>query len=312
MSVSLTLTASLSAVAAPLVSPLLAGWLALACTGCNGYLPGEDWRGYERTALAMGKMRIERAPGGMPVSRQALADNFRRIAFGIEHDVIAPGDPAASEGGRLRRWLKPVRWHLVSLGQDAPAHAAMVGETADRIARATGHDIREARTGEPSNLTILVLRPEDYGKTRQVFSQRPGGGWLAAQVDRFGRAPHTPCVGIFLHAVTPEAGRADEILYALAVIRAGLPPRLGQACIEEEMAQAMGLPNDDERVRPSVFNDDQEFALLTGHDEALLRILYDQRLSAGMTEDEAMQIVPKIIAGMDTRGFDGRAALERE
>jgi hypothetical protein len=37
----------------------------------------------------------------------------------------------------------------------------------------------------------------------------------------------------------------------------------------------MGLANDSRQARPSIFNDDQEFALLTGHDELLLTILYD-------------------------------------
>ncbi|MEL6775219.1 MAG: DUF2927 domain-containing protein [Pseudomonadota bacterium] len=295
-----------------LLAPLVAGWLSLGCTGCGVYFPGEDWAGYERTALAMGKMKMERVPSGMPVSKKALADNFRRIAFGIEHDVLDKDDPATSEGGRLRRWQKPVRYHLTSLGLDAPKHAAQVGETAARIAEATGHDIAETVEGGRENLTIMVLRPQDYRLAAAAVVNRPGGKWLAAQIDRFGRAGHTPCVGIFLHAVAPEAGQVDEILYALAIIRAGLPPRLGRACIEEEMAQAMGLPNDHPRVRPSVFNDDQEFALLTGHDEALLKILYDKRLDPGMTEGQAMALVPDIIGGMDTSRFDGRAALTRE
>ncbi|MCP4818328.1 MAG: DUF2927 domain-containing protein, partial [Shimia sp.] len=56
-------------------------------------------------------------------------------------------------------------------------------------------------------------------------------------------------------------------------------------------AQGLGLPNDDPKARPSIFNDDDEFALLTTHDEMLLHMLYDQRLSAGMTVDEARPII---------------------
>ncbi len=58
----------------------------------------------------------------------------------------------------------------------------------------------------------------------------------------------------------------------------------------------MGLLNDDENVRPSIFNDDQEFALLTRHDELLLRILYDRRLAPGMSPETAMPIVDQIVA----------------
>lgn len=48
------------------------------------------------------------------------------------------------------------------------------------------------------------------------------------------------------------------------------------------------------RARPSIFNDDEEFSLLTRHDELLLRILYDPRLRPGITEAEARPIVTTI------------------
>jgi hypothetical protein len=67
------------------------------------------------------------------------------------------------------------------------------------------------------------------------------------------------------------------------------------SCIEEEIIQSLGLRNDDPRVRPSIFNDDDEFALLTQHDEYLLRILYDKRLRPGMRSDEARPIVRQIV-----------------
>ena len=44
----------------------------------------------------------------------------------------------------------------------------------------------------------------------------------------------------------------------------------------------MGLANDSPDARPSVFNDDEEFAFLTRHDELLLKMLYDPRLRPGM------------------------------
>jgi hypothetical protein len=81
---------------------------------------------------------------------------------------------------------------------------------------------------------------------------------------------------------------------AVAVIRAEHPDLLRLSCYHEEMAQGMGLSNDSPDARPSVFNDDEEFALLTPHDEALLRILYDPRLRPGMTAEEAMPIVRAI------------------
>ena len=57
------------------------------------------------------------------------------------------------------------------------------------------------------------------------------------------------------------------------------------------MTQGLGLPNDSPKARPSIFNDDEEFALLTDQDEMLLRILYSSELRPGMTAAEARPIV---------------------
>ncbi len=81
---------------------------------------------------------------------------------------------------------------------------------------------------------------------------------------------------------------------AVAVIRAELPDRLRTSCIHEEIAQGLGLANDSPSARPSIFNDDDEFGRLTTQDELLLRMLYDPRLTPGMSEAEAAATVRRI------------------
>lgn len=81
---------------------------------------------------------------------------------------------------------------------------------------------------------------------------------------------------------------------AIALIRGEHPDLLRRSCVHEELAQAMGLVNDSPQARPSIFNDDEEFALLTRQDELMLRILYDPRLKPGMTPEEARPIVEEI------------------
>jgi hypothetical protein len=91
-----------------------------------------------------------------------------------------------------------------------------------------------------------------------------------------------------------RAGGASTYVAAVALIRDEHPPLLRRSCVHEEIAQGMGLPNDSPVARPSIFNDDEEFALLTRHDELLLRILYDRRLTPGMRPEEARPIVRQI------------------
>jgi hypothetical protein len=66
--------------------------------------------------------------------------------------------------------------------------------------------------------------------------------------------------------------------------------------VHEELAQGLGLANDSPRARPSIFNDDDEFALLTMQDEDLLRLLYSPRLTPGMSFDIARPILTQLIA----------------
>ena len=86
-------------------------------------------------------------------------------------------------------------------------------------------------------------------------------------------------------------GNSGAYTRAFAVIRAEHPDLLRLSCIHEEITQGLGLPNDSPRARPSIFNDDEEFAFLTAHDEMLLRILYSPELRPGMSPAEARPIV---------------------
>jgi hypothetical protein len=61
------------------------------------------------------------------------------------------------------------------------------------------------------------------------------------------------------------------------------------ACVVEEITQVLGLPNDSEKVFPSIFNDKTPQDLLTGLDFILLKLLYSPSISAGMTAAEVKQ-----------------------
>jgi hypothetical protein len=88
-----------------------------------------------------------------------------------------------------------------------------------------------------------------------------------------------------------SGGNSGAYTRAFAVIRAEHPDLLRLSCLHEELTQGLGLPNDSPRARPSIFNDDEEFALLTDQDELLLRMLYSPELRPGMTPEEARPIV---------------------
>ena len=91
-----------------------------------------------------------------------------------------------------------------------------------------------------------------------------------------------------------SVGPNSEIKSALIIIRSELPKLMRIACFHEEIAQSLGLTNDSHLARPSIFNDDDEFATLTRLDKILLQILYDNRLKSGISKQNSFQLVRQI------------------
>lgn len=283
---------------------LAAAAALLALAACTGdYVPGESFGPYVERALSMNLLRTHRSPPDAPVTPRELADNFATIAFRFEQNPLFRERPASPRsGGILRRWETPVIWKFAVTAAEFPSPKGRIARTMQTIAHVTGHSIRQAADGEKANFFVLFVDETSASVVREV-SDEPV---VANFVEQFGRAENAPCIGAFSHIRASGAA----IRGAVVLIRHSLPPRLRAACIEEELAQSMGLPNDDPRVRPSIFNDDNEFAYLTRHDLALLRILYDSRLSAGMTEAEAMEIVPAIIDDIAREGWPAVRGLQ--
>ena len=133
-------------------------------------------------------------------------------------------------------------------------------------------------------------RDEMLAKVRQIMPGATSG--TIAVFRNLGRP--TYCLVV----AEPGGPSGNEYKTAIALIRAEHPPLLRRSCIHEELAQGLGLTNDSPRARPSIFNDDEEFAYLTSHDEMLLRMLYDRRLQPGMSLDEARPIAARIAREM--------------
>ncbi|MEO1065715.1 MAG: DUF2927 domain-containing protein, partial [Actinomycetota bacterium] len=105
------------------------------------------------------------------------------------------------------------------------------------------------------------------------------------------RESFSPCS--FFPVIDPD--QPGVIEFVLVLLKDETRGALRESCYHEEFAQFMGLMNDDDRVRPSIFNDDEEFAFLTEHDTWLLRMLYDDRLRPGMTAEEVRPLLRPII-----------------
>lgn len=251
---------------------------------------------YARTERDLRNRGLLRTDGGgpdTPWTETDLLRNFERIVF---FDEYAPGAGFRSSSGRpsgLRKWTQPVRFGL-EFGATVPqeqraADRDTVADYAARLARATRHRITTVNRG--ANFHVLVMSEDD--RAEGLARVRA----LAPDIDpaTFGVFRDMPRSIHCLVVAFSDEGDPHSYDLAIAWVRAEHPPLMREACFHEEMAQGLGLADDSPRARPSIFNDDEEFALLTTHDEALLRLLYQPDLRPGMTPDEARPILRRLL-----------------
>jgi len=253
----------------------------------------------EAHLLAQGLLRHD--GGGPDTTFRALdlARNFEAIAFYDEH---AGGELSRSAQAisRFHPWRGAVRFSThfgasVPMAQRKQDEAAVAG-FADRLARVTRHPI--AAVERNGNFHVLFMSADDNQDLTDTV-RRLWPDFPASRLQTLTELPRD--IYCLVHTNTPSAPAGRE--RAIAIIRAEHPPLMRLSCIHEELAQGLGLSNDSPMARPSIFNDDEEFATLTSHDELLLQMLYDPRLTSGMTLEEARPKIKHIAA--DLTGENG-------
>lgn len=244
--------------------------------------------------LAQGLLRTGGGGVDTPYTDTDLARNFERIAFYDEYGQGGDFQSAGSEAGGLRKWTAPVRI-AVEFGDSVPQEqrqtdTSMVSDYAGRLAGISGHPISFVRSSP--NFHVLFMGEDDRAQAiDRILEIEPGVN--AATLSMIRTLPRS------IHCIVVAfAASSDSHSYrrAVALIRAEHPELTRRSCVHEELAQGLGLANDSPRARPSIFNDDDEFALLTTHDEELLRLLYNPALTPGMKPDEARPIIRRLLA----------------
>jgi len=247
----------------------------------------------EQRLVAQGLLRQD-GGAGTAFSAADLARNFERIALFSEYTQMGGRYVAQQSRAQLRRWEKPVRIELhfgpSVLDAVKEADRRRIEAYVRRLRRAAGHPIDVVASN--GNFHVFVASIDEQRKLGpQIMAAEPG---LSRQTvrDITSLNRNTYCA---VYA-SSSSDQPNAYVSAIALVRSEHPNLFRQSCYQEEIVQGLGLANDSPQVRPSIFNDDEEFALLTRHDELLLKILYDRRLRVGMTAEEARPIVQRIAA----------------
>ncbi len=242
----------------------------------------------EKGHRARGLLRTDGGGPDVPFDAERLAMAFRATAFAREFSDQDNKLVQSEAESRLHRWEQPVLIQtMFGTGVSDPQRAddmAAIARYAGRLQDVTQHPIRFVERG--GNFQVLVLTEDERRVigpllTRLVPSVRPREIELIETLDR----------GNYCVVIASDPRNDGAITQAVAIVRAELPPLLRLSCFHEEIAQGLGLSNDSQTARPSIFNDDDEFGRLTVMDEKMLRLLYDNRLKPGMDAASADAIV---------------------
>ena len=228
-----------------------------------------------------------RAGAGERLSNAEIVRNFNIIAFGNEY--------TQQRFERIRKWRKPV---IARIDGNPPAYFEdFVRQHLAELSKITGHparlaysdrmrrEKRLARGLNAKSFNMFLLYYPMRELTAVVRQQL--GGKMDPSLRRLNSGVSTCEAQVFK--------KGDEIRTAVILFPAYDERKTLRACVVEELTQVMGLVNDSNSVRPSIFNDSSRYFELTGHDRLLLRILYDPRMPVGMARRDAMRAAHTIV-----------------
>ncbi len=244
------------------------------------------------TLLAAGLLLTSAEAAERPDSR-ALTDFFNDVVFGAEYKHLT------GKSQVVQKWVNPIRISVSSMkgglrklpngkldlkleNQRPPEYPVkMIRKHLKTLVKLTGVVVEDGKkVGKPANLFIKIVP--------RLAMHAP---FLAPKVDPNTLkelARHGVCFFLFNQ-------NKGEITQATIIVNSELPEDRLDACLLEEMAQTLGLPNDSDIVQPSIFNQRSVRTSLSRSDIILIATLYDEKLKPGMPAEQARTIAAGII-----------------
>jgi Protein of unknown function (DUF2927) len=208
-------------------------------------------------------------------TNEEIREGFFKIAFGAELQTDKPA-------GRVRKFDEPVRIFVEAAG--APQRRSeLANVVADIRSRVNHLDIDLTTDRRAANFTVRLVPERKLKSTIRALY----GSDRAKQIQK---------------ELKPEclSGIGKDESFRIRRAEVILPVDAGDFtfldCAYEELLQALGVINDDASVPWTMFNDDVQMGFFDVYDQYLLNILYDPRITPGMTRDEVDAALPDILA----------------
>lgn len=222
-------------------------------------------------------------PAGIPARQRndkkvftdsQIIEGFMKTAFGAEYHLAGRVD-------RIRKYHMPVRVFID--GSNRIDRRTQIGKVVNDIAKHVQHlDIAITAKRDDANTIITLVRDRDLQKTITSF-------YGAEKAKEIKESLDPQCLSGFRKNDEYEIQRSDVILTVDSSDFVFLD------CAYEELLQSLGPINDTDSVPWTMFNDDVSMGFFDVYDQYILNILYDPRIRAGMTVDEARAALPEIM-----------------
>ena len=208
-------------------------------------------------------------------TNEEIREGFFKIAFGAELQIDKPA-------GRVRKFDEPVRIFVEAAGETQRRNE-LANVVADIRSRVSHLDIYLTTDRRAANFVVRLVPERKLNSTIRALY----GSDRARQIQK---------------ELKPEclSGIGKDESFRIRRAEVILPVDAGDFtfldCAYEELLQALGAINDDASVPWTMFNDDVQMGFFDVYDQYLLNILYDPRVTPGMTRDEVDAVLPDILA----------------
>jgi len=214
-------------------------------------------------------------------------------------DIALNNEYSAKQSG-IRKWTRPINYYFVHRVADEQLHEELSIMHLQHLSAITGVSIQPVKDKNKANLLIVFSTESRLEKElQQEFN-------IKSKKHRTQLFRNSVCLAHFSINADSSIRKAIVII---PVDRARAHAKL-VSCIVEELTQIMGLPNDSDKVFPSIFNDKSINELLTGLDYLLLKMLYDPRLKVGMAERKVKVVLTKTINEFNEDGVISQSEEE--
>ena len=208
--------------------------------------------------------------------------------MGFFETVVFGNEVPSREATIVRKWQSPIRYKFGGITSVIERSRAVAQAHMATLTRFSNLEFEEIGVAEPGEQ--LVIWYTDTGRMEEA------GLTLAANPEDLVGTQGARCFFLSYY------GDDGVLVAARVVINADLGQEVVTHCLLEEVTQSLGMPNDDDAIVPSIFNDTMQLDALSFIDKVIVRMLYDPRLDPGTPRAEALRVARAVLEELNPGG----------